>query len=727
MIDYNSLNKEQYEAVFSTEGPLLILAGAGSGKTRVLTYRIAHLIDDCGVYPGSILAITFTNKAANEMKARVESLIGETARDMWITTFHSACVRILRREIDKIGYKKNFVIFDSSDSLSLMKQCEKELNIDDKMYPPRQVLESIGRAKDELKTPEQFMEGREYDFRARQIAGLYSLYQKKLQQDNALDFDDIIMKTVELFNTNSVVLDFYTHKFKYIHVDEYQDTNYAQYKLVSLLAGSHKNLCVVGDDDQSIYGWRGADIRNILEFEKEYTNAKVVKLEQNYRSTKVILDAANNVIKRNEERKSKKLWTENESGEKITVFEAMDEHDEAYFVIRTILKGIDNGRSFNDYAVLYRTNAQSRVIEDMFMKYDIPYQIVGSQKFYDRKEIKDITSYLRVILNPMDDISVSRIINVPKRKIGAATIEKLQSHASQKNISLMQSVLEADNVEGLSGRTVSSVQKFGKLIEKLVEMSGNSSVPDLVAYILDETGYTQELQNSDDPQDASRLENLEEFLSVAQEFDKNNEDRSLASFLEGITLVSDIDSVEEGEKAVIIMTLHSAKGLEFPVVFMVGMEQGIFPHLQSMDEQEDLEEERRLCYVGITRAREKLYLTYARERMLYGRCQCNAVSDFLEEIPARCIDGMDKAENKRHVPIVQKIVEREPVLTRKEEKVISSGDEMRVGKKVIHNKWGQGLIVSVEKKQDDYEITVAFDRMGIKKLSAKYAPIQIVG
>lgn len=727
MIDYDSLNEEQYEAVFCTEGPLLILAGAGSGKTRVLTYRIAHLINDCGVYPDSILAITFTNKAAREMKERVEKLIGEVAMDMWISTFHACCVRILRREIDKIGYKKNFVIYDSSDSLSLMKQCLKELNIDDKIYPPKIVLENISMAKNELKTPEEYLKGREYDYRSQVVAKIYSLYQKKLVQDNALDFDDIIMKTVQLFNTNSVVLDYYQHKFKYIHVDEYQDTNYAQYKLVSMLSKAHGNLCVVGDDDQSIYGWRGADIRNILEFEKDYKNTKVVKLEQNYRSTKVILDAANNVIKCNEERKSKKLWTENDTGEKITVYEAINEHDEARFVVRTILKGIDEGRSFNDFAVLYRTNAQSRVIEDVFMKYDVPYQIIGSQKFYDRKEIKDIISYLRVILNPLDDISVLRVINVPKRNIGASTVEKLQGYASSRGISLMQAVMESENVEGLSGRSASLVKKFGKLIEKFMGEALSCSVPDIVGSILDETGYISELQSSDDPQDQSRVENLQEFISVTQEFDKSSDDKSLSSFLEGIALVSDIDTVHEKDRSVIIMTMHSAKGLEFPVVFMVGMEQGIFPHMQSMENEEDLEEERRLCYVGITRAREKLYLTYAVERTLYGRTQYNAVSDFLEEIPARCIEGMDEIKERRKpAPVLQKVIAHEPILTRKEEKVALSGNDMKVGRKVIHSKWGQGLIVAVEKKEDDFEITVAFDRMGIKKLSAKYAPIQIV-
>jgi ATP-dependent DNA helicase PcrA len=732
MIDFESLNKEQREAVKTTEGPLLILAGAGSGKTRVLTYRIAHLINDLGAYPGSILAITFTNKAAGEMKERVERLIGENAREMWISTFHSACIRILRREIDKIGYKKSFVIFDTSDQQAVIKQCIKELNVDDKMYPPKQILESISKAKNELLTPDRYTKGREYDFRANRIAEIYSLYQKKLVQNNALDFDDIIMQTINLFNIDKSVLDYYQHKFKYIHVDEYQDTNYAQYKLVSLLSEKHRNLCVVGDDDQSIYGWRGADIRNILEFEKEYPDAKVVKLEQNYRSTKVILDAANNVIKCNEGRKPKKLWTENEAGDKIVVYEAINEHDEAQFFASTIIKAVDGGRSYDDFAVLYRTNAQSRVIEDMFMKYQIPYRIVGGQKFYDRKEIKDIIAYLRVIMNPSDDVSTLRIINVPKRSIGASTIEKLQQYALSGNKNIMQAVHEVDQVASLPRKAVSSIKGFGKLIEKYRSNIEAFSVPAMVTDILNETGYTNELELSDDPQDMSRIENLQEFISVAQEFDKNNEEKTLEAFLEGIALVSDIDTVKEDEHAVIIMTMHSAKGLEFPVVFIGGMEQGIFPHLQSMGDEDEMEEERRLCYVGITRAKEKLYLSYAFERTLFGRTQCNAVSDFLREIPGRCIEGMEEKEEavrkpqERQVTIVQKIIEKPPVLTPKEKKVIQSGDSIRTGKRVVHAKWGQGIIVAVDGKQDDYEITVVFDRMGIKKLSAKYAPIEIV-
>lgn len=1047
MIDFESLNREQREAVLTTQGPLLILAGAGSGKTRVLTYRIAHLIEDEGVYPASILAITFTNKAAGEMKERVERLVGEAARDMWIATFHSVCVRILRRDIDKIGYNKNFVIFDSSDQQTLMKHCLKELNVDDKIYTPKGVLEAISKAKNELITPGRYIDGREYDFRAKKISEIYALYQKKLLQNNALDFDDIIVKTIELFDMDKAVLDYYQRRFKYIHVDEYQDTNYAQYKLISLLAENHRNLCVVGDDDQcvaegtmikgvngdipvqhikeqdliacaagsgeitrgsvekickkkyhgpmirilteggkvlkatpnhltfakiniirgihyvylmykrdmgyrigqtqavrsrksgnmsnglavrlnqeqadkawilkicstkgeasfyeqyystkygiptvvfsekgraismnqellnklyreintyeaadrimadhnlyidyphhfssavvrgntarrivnisffsckksaradyyshrisfitsgeesrekfkregfftrkeknsswrveterreydeaeafakrlsavdsldiirkakltddssfyflpvgslregmsigvyangrvvedkvakitveeydgyvydlsipelrqyisddvivhnSIYGWRGADIRNILEFEKEYPNTKVIKLEQNYRSTQVILDGANGVISNNRGRKAKRLWTEKKSGDKITVFETSNEQEEAHFIATTILKGTDEGASFNDYAVLYRTNAQSRAIEEALMRYRIPYRVVGGQKFYDRKEIKDIIAYLRVIINPSDNISLGRIINVPRRNIGDTTYEKLQRYASLEGISVMQAVFEADKVEGLSTRAVSSVKKFGELMERYLDSYGSFSVSGLIKDVLENTGYIKELEKSGEIEDETRIENLQEFLSAAEEFEKTAEDNSLLSFLEGVALVSDLDNVKEEEHAVIIMTLHSAKGLEFPVVFMAGMEQGIFPHIQSMGNEDEIEEERRLCYVGMTRAKKKLYMSYAYQRTLFGRTQCNAVSDFLNEIPPQVIEGMEekiqRREEKRSL-IADKIVNRMPVMTQREIKVMASKDSIRVGQKVSH-------------------------------------------
>jgi len=728
MININSLNNEQKEAVLSTEGPLLILAGAGSGKTRVLTYRIAHLINDMGAYPGSILAITFTNKAAGEMKERVERLVGEVSRDMWISTFHSVCVRILRRDIDVIGYNKNFAIYDSSDQQTLIKHCLKELNVDDKMYPPKAVLEAISKAKNELIYPDQYMNDREFDYRGRKIAEIYSLYQKKLSQNNALDFDDIIMKTIELFTIDKSILDYYQHKFKYIHVDEYQDTNFAQYRLISLLAEKHRNLCVVGDDDQSIYGWRGADIRNILEFEKDYPDTKVIKLEQNYRSTKNILHAANGVIRCNRGRKPKQLWTENKSGDKIVIYEAANEHEEAQFIAKTILKDVDEGRSYNDFSVLYRTNAQSRVIEEMFMMYRIPYRVVGGLKFYDRKEIKDIIAYLRVIYNPYDDISLRRIINVPKRSIGDNTLEKIEQYAALRGISIMEAVREAQSINGLSSRAASSVMKFGQLMDNFINTYAELSVPSLIKDILDNTGYLKELEASGEIEDQTRIENLQEFISAAQEFHNNSEDKSLGAFLESIALVADIDTLDEEEHAVIIMTLHSAKGLEFPVVFMAGMEQGIFPHLQSMENEEELEEERRLCYVGMTRAKEKLYMTLAYQRTLFGRTQYNAASDFLKEIPIECIEGMAERVQKKEIrkSISDSIVNSMPILTPKENKVVTSRDSVKVGQKVVHKKWGMGTIVAVDNKTDDIELTIAFDSQGIKKLSAKYAPIEYV-
>lgn len=779
-LNYGHLNEMQMKAVLQSDGPVLILAGAGSGKTTVLVNRIAHLIRfgnvygskhipqdfsedyikvmkdwiDCsksgrkppegineiigrGVYPGCILAITFTNKAAGEMRERIERMIGETARDMWVGTFHSMCVRMLRRDIDRVGYDKNFVIFDTGDQQTLIKHCIKELNVDDKMYPPKLVLEYISRAKNELKTPEGFINSNVYDYRSKKIGELYSLYQHKLRQNNALDFDDIIMLTVELLESCPDVLEYYQHKFKYIHVDEYQDTNYAQYRFVSMLAEKSRNLCVVGDDDQSIYGWRGADIRNILEFEKEYTEAKVIKLEQNYRSTGVILEAANGVIKYNKGRKSKTLWTEKKGGEKISVYEALNEHDEAKFVAAQILKGVDEGRSFSDYAVLYRTNAQSRVIEEILMQYKVPYRIVGSLKFYDRKEVKDILAYLRLIHNPADDISLRRIINVPKRSIGDTTIEKIGNYASQRGITMMQAVMEAEKINDLSSRAISSIKKFAEIISKYMDLCENTSVYELIEGLLEDTGYLKELQQSGEVEDEARIENLQEFVSAAVEFDRANEDKSLGAFLEEVALIADIDTVREDEHAVIIMTLHSAKGLEFPVVFMVGMEQGIFPHLQSMEDQEDMEEERRLCYVGITRAREKLYMTYTYERTLFGRTQCNAVSDFLEEIPGRCIEGKEEkdtgirqASHKRFTidqrPVAEKIVSRPPVISPKENQVLSMEDKIKAGYRVKHKVWGVGTIVAAVKKQDDFEITVAFESMGIKKLSAKYAPIEFL-
>ncbi|MDI6619359.1 MAG: DNA helicase PcrA [Clostridiales bacterium] len=724
-MDLDKLNKEQKEAVLTTEGPLLIFAGAGSGKTRVLTYRIAYLIES-SVYPGSILAITFTNKAAGEMKERVENLVGSASRDIWISTFHAACMRILRREIDKIGYNKNFVIFDTGDQKTLIKHCLDDLDIDEKMYPVKTVLGNISKAKNELVTCEMYRKRNSLDFRAKKIGQIYELYQKKLKENNALDFDDIIMKTNEIFEKFPDVLKFYQHKFKYIHVDEYQDTNYAQYKFISYLSMFYRNLCVVGDDDQSIYGFRGADIRNILEFEKEYPDAKIIKLEENYRSSKCILNAANSVIKNNRGRKSKTLWTNKSSGEKISIYMARDEKDEAAFIAKSILKDMDYGRSLKDFAVLYRTNAQSRVIEEAFMQYKIPYRIVGGLKFYDRKEIKDLIAYLRVIDNPVDNISLARIINVPKRNIGDTTLQKLSGYASRMGISMMQAVFEVDNIKEISPRVSSSVKKFASLMQEFLSSYEGRSVPELISLIMDKTGYMQKLLTSGDTQDESRLQNIKEFLSAAQNFERESEDKSLGAFLEGIALISDIDTVKEDESAVVLMTLHSAKGLEFPVVFMAGMEEGIFPNYRSEEDDSEVEEERRLCYVGITRAKEKLYMTYAAIRTLYGNTQCNDVSEFITEIPEKYIEFINKKPLDYIAASKADLTVNKPAkLTLNEMNVLTS-DKIKAGTKVRHKLWGEGIIASAIKKPDDYEITVVFDSCGIKKLSAKYAPLEYI-
>ena len=631
----NLLNREQYLAATTTEGPLLILAGAGSGKTRVLTYRIAYMIDELKVYPSQILAITFTNKAAGEMKERVKALIGEEAENMWISTFHSSCVRILRREIDKIGYTKNFTIYDTYDQKALLKQVIEELSINTKEINEGEILNKISRAKDKLISPQQFKRKNESNFRENKIADAYILYQKKLKNNNALDFDDIIVKTIELFRGSPEVLDFYQRKFRYILVDEYQDTNKAQYELIRLLAAAHKNICVVGDDDQSIYGWRGADIRNILDFEKDYPNTVVVKLEQNYRSKANILNAANEVINNNTERKSKVLRTEDVPGDKIKIFRAFNDTQEGDFVASEIKKIIYNEeKTYKDFAVLYRTNAQSRVFEEVFIRKDIPYRIIGGLKFYDRKEIKDIMAYLKVINNPLDAISLRRIINVPKRNIGDATIGKVLDFSLEVNDNLYNVMLDAASIPTLTSRNISSISSFMNLMEDFMEMKEQLSVSMLIEYILEKTKYLDELKNSKNPEDESRVDNLKELVSAAVEFEKNEEDKSLGAFLEKVTLVSDVDNYDESSDSVVLMTVHSAKGLEFPVVFMVGMENGIFPGTRSFDDNTEMEESRRLCYVGITRAKETLYLTHAEIRRVFGRTQAFAPSDFLREIKA---------------------------------------------------------------------------------------------
>lgn len=634
-MDYiEKLNKEQREAVLQTEGPVLILAGAGSGKTRVLTYRIAYLIEEKSVYPSNILAITFTNKAAKEMRERVQSLIG-CSENMWISTFHSACVRILRKNVDSLrDYKKNFIIYDSKDQEALVKECLKELNLNEKNFPFRTVSAEISGAKDMLLTPDKYYDRNMHDMRKRKLADIYKLYQKKLQKNNAMDFDDILYRTVELFELNPDILQYYQNKFKYIMVDEYQDTNFSQYTLIRLLAKQHKNLCVVGDDDQSIYSWRGADIGNILNFEKDFPGAKVVKLEQNYRSTQVILDAANSVIRNNFARKNKKLWTENGEGRSIVFHSAMDEWGEANFIMGEVERMIaQENREMGDFAILYRTNAQSRVLEEACMSYGVPYRIVGGFKFYDRKEVKNIIAYLRVIQNPDEDLSLKRIINIPKRGIGNTTLDAITEYARNTGDSLFGALLEADSIVGVSTKARKGIKEFVRIMSDLMGIAETEQVSKLVKEVLERTGYLDELEKDEDEESQTRAENIKELLSATLEFEAKNENATLPDFLEQMALMSDIDAIEDGKSALTMMTLHSAKGLEYPFVFISGMEEGVFPSQRSYFEEKQMEEERRLMYVGITRAEERLYLTAAFERTLFGNTTYNTVSQFVKEIP----------------------------------------------------------------------------------------------
>lgn len=738
------LNKEQYEAASTVEGPLLILAGAGSGKTRVLTYRIANLIKNLEVYPSQILAITFTNKAAKEMKERVKNIVGNEAENMWISTFHSTCVKILRREIEKIGYNKNFAIYDSYDQKTLMKECIKELNINEKDIDDKQIINKIGEQKDNLISPEQFKRENEGNYRTNKIADVYLLYQKKLKNNNALDFDDLIYKTVELFRKNPDVLEFYQRKFKYIMVDEYQDTNKCQYELTRLLAAAHRNICVVGDDDQCIYAWRGADIRNILDFEKDYPDAKVVKLEQNYRSTPNILYAANGVIKNNSERKNKSLrpYNENNMGESVKIYRASSDIDEAQFICSEIKKiRDDENKSYNEMAILYRTNAQSRIFEEVFIRNKIPYKIVGGLRFYDRKEIKDIMGYLRLINNPLDDISLKRIINVPKRGIGDTTVDKLQEFAVDMDECMYSVLLDAENI-GLSSRAVASINKFVGLVNSFIRKKDEVSVSKLIQEILQTTGYVDELQKSNDIEDLTRLENLKELVSAAVDFESGSEDKSLSAFLEQVTLVSDVDNYNEDADAIVLMTVHSAKGLEFDVVFMAGMENGIFPGSQSISNPAEMEESRRLCYVGITRAKERLYMTSASSRRVFGRFVNYPESDFIREIPMSLKDDIsprpsfnrymndsssnyiNRNQSVVNTNIARQNVQREAAIEGNSNKLTQS--EVTPGKKVKHGKFGIGTIVSAVKSGEDVKLTIAFDRMGVKILMLSVAPLEAV-
>ncbi|MCP1356247.1 DNA helicase PcrA [Aneurinibacillus migulanus] len=738
------LNPQQKEAVLATDGPLLLLAGAGSGKTRVLTQRIAYLLSEKKVAPWSILAITFTNKAAREMKDRVSAIVGPDAEDIWISTFHSMCVRTLRRDIDHIGYNRNFTILDSSDQLSVVKQCLKELNIDPKKFDPRAVLGFISTAKNELKTPEQY--GDMAMGPIEQVSQrVYTLYQKKLKSNNSLDFDDLIMKTIQLFEEVPEVLEFYQKKFRYVHVDEYQDTNRAQYMLVKMLAAGHKNICVVGDSDQSIYRWRGADITNILNFEKDYPNARTILLEQNYRSTKKILEAANKVISNNFGRKPKNLWTENDDGAVIRYYTADSEHSEAYYIVDQIQKAVDRGRAYRDVAILYRTNAQSRVIEEVFVKSGIPYNIVGGTKFYDRKEIKDMLAYLRLISNPDDDLSLTRIINVPKRGIGAGTVEKIATYAAQQGISMYKAIQEVDQI-GLSARFTDSVVKFARLITELESMQEYLSVTELAEEVLKRTEYREELRREGTLEARSRVENIEEFLSVTMEFERTNEDKTLVAFLTDLALVADIDKLDETEEdkgnAVVMMTLHSAKGLEFPMVFLAGMEEGIFPHSRALFEEVEMEEERRLAYVGITRAEQELFLTRALMRTLYGQTKMNAPSRFIEEIPEHLIQAEGTVQERlaartgRMDSQMTQPQQRSGVVSMRSQQPKGSTSkasggqgaeamDWKAGDKVAHGKWGTGTVVSIKGSGQDLELTIAFPNpTGLKKLLAKFAPIE---
>lgn len=742
------MNDKQAEAVLTTEGPLLVMAGAGSGKTRVLTHRVAYLIEEQGVNPWNILAITFTNKAAREMQERVGKLLGESARDIWVSTFHALCVRILRRDIDKLGYNRAFTIADTSEQRTLMKRICSELNVDTKKYDPRAILSAISNAKNAMQTATDYaaLNSHANNPLNQIVAKAYVLYQKELENSQALDFDDLIMKTIELFEKDPETLEYYQNKFHYIHVDEYQDTNDAQYQLVTLLAAKYKNLCVVGDADQSIYGWRGANMNNILNFERDYPEAHTVMLEQNYRSTQTILKAANEVIANNLVRKEKNLWTENGTGDKISYYRAQNEHDESQFVVSKIQAEIsEHGYHYNDFAVLYRTNAQSRMIEETFMKSTVPYTMVGGHKFYDRKEIRDILAYLTLIVNPRDAMSFERVVNTPKRGIGPGSIDKLRQFANENSWSLLEAAQNVTLANAISTRIRAKIEDFGRLMADLTKEADYLTITELTDEILTKSGYLQMLKAENDLQAQTRQENLEEFKSVTQEYDqKHGEDegdnrQKLMNFLSDLALVSDQDDVDEEAPKVTLMTLHAAKGLEFPVIFLVGMEEGIFPLYRSLSNEKELEEERRLAYVGITRAKRKLYLTNAYSRMLYGRVQRNQPSQFVEEINDDLIkfenaDSSGKAKSM-NTPFAKAAAQATTFTAQrrahglkhsaKQESTGTGADKQawKVGDKVQHKKWGQGMVVSVNGSGNDMELDIAFPNEGVKRLLAQFAPI----
>ncbi|WP_418613211.1 DNA helicase PcrA [Veillonella parvula] len=720
------LNKEQQQAVQHTEGPLLILAGAGSGKTKVLTVRIAHLLAQ-GVNPYEILAITFTNKAAKEMKSRVEGLVGDVANRIWLSTFHSFCAKFLRFEIDSfLGYNSNFTIYDTSDSQAVIKAALKALNLDDKYYPVGAMIAAISDAKNQLLFASDFRK-QARDFYQQKVADVYEYYERELRKNNALDFDDLLLVAVKLLQSNAAVLDKYSHRFRYVMIDEYQDTNHAQYLLAKLLASHWKNIAVVGDADQSIYAWRGADIQNILDFEKDYPNCTSIKLEQNYRSTKIILDAANAVIDNNEGRPEKNLWTDKTEGAKIQHFTAQSEHEEAAFIGDTIAKKHDiYDVPYGDMAILYRTNAQSRVLEEALIKRALPYTMVGGTKFYDRKEIKDVLAYLRVLYNPFDDLSLLRIINVPKRSIGATTVAKLQEYARANGTSLFMTLTQLHLIDSIKGKTKEKLEEFGILIFTLVSEMENRTVLDILESILDRTGYLTQLEESTDPQDQARAENIGELLSVAKDFQDTNPSGTVEDFLEQVALVNDVDSFEQEESKVTLMTLHAAKGLEFPIVFLCGLEEGLFPHSRTLMNPEEIEEERRLAYVGITRAEKELYISNATTRTVFGRTSSYLPSRFIDEIPEELVDGLRAKRKvpddiKRHVPQHMSVTSRPVTKPIVRNEVIA---DWKVGDTAIHSKWGNGKVINVTGEGAGMKLTIEFPTQGVRVVMAKFAPVK---
>ena len=735
-MNYNNLNDRQNEALLQTEGPLLILAGAGSGKTKVVTSKIAYLIDEKKVYPSKILAITFTNKAANEMKERVASLINVDVDAMWIGTFHSICVRVLRRNIEKIDYTSNFSIYDRDDQITVVKEAIKELDVNKDVYKPRGIIEVISKQKNEGVTPDEYINQNYSNLYDRNTGELYRIYERKLKENNALDFDDLILKTVELLEKDEEVRNYYQEKFEYIFVDEYQDTNTSQYKLIRLFCRKDPNLTVVGDNDQSIYKWRGADISNILNFEKDFKDAKVILLEQNYRSTSNILNVANEVIKNNPNRKDKKLWTNKSEGHNVEYKEFNHSFEEEKGVVEKILHLNYRGYNYKDMAILYRTNAQSRGFEERLVREKIPYKIVGGLRFYDRKEVKDVIAYLRAIQNPDDDVAITRIINVPKRGIGTSSVDKLSEYATRNNMSLYNVINTLEDNEELNLRARKNIKEFSNLINLLINKKEELSISELISRVLYESKYIDELEKENTIEAKTRIENIKEFGSTAISFEKDNEDGTLEDFLSGVSLLSDVDKTSDAENGVKLMTIHAAKGLEFKIVFLVGMEEGLFPSGMSMDSDEEIEEERRLCYVAVTRAEERLFISSAKNRTLYGKTNPTLRSRFIDEMNNTIeIEEVEDSKIKRSKNLVEvkDFINYNPKNTIQNTKKVSteikkekSSLDVSIGDTVKHKKWGEGMIVAKNAKGDDFEIVVSFDGKGLKKLMLSFAPIEVV-